>query len=205
MGMVNPLFSAFFPFFSSLFLSLHFFLLSPLHFFVFLQSTLTRCFGMFSARTRGRSPWPGNTKACWPGERQTKGERNYCSEQLKIACGSCLRQSALEMGGSARYIWSTALPGTVAKAKIILLPALFEKNKTKQELSRTHCFPFCYLVEECCMGNPFCQLLPSALPAGFSCLQRGSGWTNTGLWTLHWLVLSFCSFSPVSFQTLANS
>lgn len=77
----SPILCLLFPFFSSLFLSLLFFLLSLPHFFVFLQSTLTRCFGMFSARTRGRSPWPGNTKACRPG----KGERNDCSEQLKIA------------------------------------------------------------------------------------------------------------------------
>lgn len=32
-------------------------------------------------------------------------------------CDSCRQQSALEMDGSTRYIWNTALPGTVAKGK----------------------------------------------------------------------------------------
>lgn len=71
--------------FSSLFLFPSLLPSLPPSFFVFLQSTLTRCFRIFSARTRGRSPWPGNTKACRPGENQTKGEQNDCSEQLKNA------------------------------------------------------------------------------------------------------------------------
>ena len=53
-------------------------------------------------------------------------------DSWKSLCDSCLKQSALEMDGSARYIWSTALPGTVAKAKSYCNQHYLKKKKKKK-------------------------------------------------------------------------
>lgn len=144
MGVVNPLFSAsFLPFFSSQFLSLLFFPLSLPHFFVlffFSQHLL----GALECLVQGQEEEAPDLEILKSASQEKDRQREngmIVRNSRKSPCDSCRKPSALEMDRSARYIWSTAVPGTVAKAKSYCNQHYLKKNKTKQELSRTHCSP----------------------------------------------------------------
>lgn len=166
MGVVNSLFSSSFlpspPCFSPLLC----FPLSLPHFLFFFSQHLPGVLEYLVQGQEEEAPDLEILKLANQEKIRQRENRMIVRNSWKSLCDSCRKQSVLEMDGSGRYIRSTALPGTVAKAKSYCNQHYLKKNKTKQELSRTHCFPFCCLV----MRNAVWRTL-SASCSSQLCLQ----------------------------------
>lgn len=165
MGVVNSLFSSSFlpspPCFSPLLC----FPLSLPHFLFFFSQHLP---GVLEYLVQGQEEEAPDLEILKPADQEKirqRENRMIVRNSWKSLCDSCRKQSVLEMDGSGRYIRSTALPGTVAKAKSYCNQHYLKKIKPNKSYLEHIVFPSAVWLWGMLYGEPF---LPAA-PVSFVC------------------------------------